>query len=137
VVKGDEIYLGTNRGSVYRFAHDVVDAGADIVFGHGPHVSRALELYRDRLICYSLGNFATYRRFNLSGPNGIAPIVKVHIRPDGHFLSGKLEAIYQPGSGGPRPDPRNRAIQVVKALSETDFPDQDLRVGEDGTLGRK
>ena len=66
-----------NRGSVYRFAHEVVDAGADVVFGHGPHVTRALEFYRDRLICYSLGNFATYRRFNLSGPNGIAPIVKV------------------------------------------------------------
>ena len=137
VVRGDEIYLGTNRGSVYRFAHEVVDAGADVVFGHGPHVTRALELYRDRLICYSLGNFATYRRFNLSGPNGIAPIVMVDVDSNGIFLSGEVVAVIQPGQGGPRPDPSRRAIHTIKALSEADFPDQDLVIGEEGLLIRK
>ena len=38
----------------------MVDAGADLVVGHGPHVLRGIELYKDRLIAYSLGNFATY-----------------------------------------------------------------------------
>jgi hypothetical protein len=137
VIRGDEEYLGTNRGSVYRFAHGVVDAGADVVFGHGPHVTRALELYRDRLICYSLGNFATYRRFNLSGPNGIAPVVKVYTDREGRFLYGKVDAVYQPGEGGPRPDPRNRAVSVIRELSTADFPDQDLLIGADGSLGRK
>ncbi|MFH0758061.1 MAG: CapA family protein [Bacteroidota bacterium] len=136
VVRGDEIYLGTNRGSVYRFAHEVVDAGADVVFGHGPHVTRALELYRDRLICYSLGNFATYRRFNLSGPNGIAPVVKVEVDREGKFLSGEVVAVFQSGEGGPRPDPSNRAIHTIKALTEADFPDQDLVIGADGLLSR-
>jgi len=137
VVRGDEVYLGTNRGSVYRFAHRVVDAGADVVFGHGPHVSRALELYNDRLICYSLGNFATYRRFNLSGPNGIAPVVRVDTDAEGAFLSGKITSVYQPGQGGPRPDPRNSALLKVMELSALDFPDQDLWIGDDGSLGRK
>jgi len=114
----------------------VVDAGADIVFGHGPHVTRAVELYRDRLICYSLGNFATYGRFNLRGPNGVAPVVKVHVDASGRFLSGEVAAIYQPGRGGPRPDPRGRAIHILKALTETDFPGQGLVVGEDGSLRR-
>jgi len=136
VTRGDEVYLGVNRGSVYRFAHGVVDAGADIVFGHGPHVTRAVELYRDRLICYSLGNFATYGRFNLRGPNGVAPVVKVHVDASGRFLSGEVAAIYQPGRGGPRPDPRGRAIHILKALTETDFPGQGLVVGEDGSLRR-
>ena len=137
VVRGDEVYLGTNRGSVYRFAHDVVDAGADIVFGHGPHVTRALELYKDRLICYSLGNFATYRRFNLSGPNGIAPIVRVNVDRSGYFLSGEVIPTYQPGEGGPHPDPRGRVVAKIKSLSEADFPDQNLLIGADGTLSRK
>ena len=86
VVRGDEEYLGNNRGSVYRFAHDVVDAGADVVFGHGPHVTRALELYKDRLICYSLGNFATYRRFNLSRTQRDCPHCKGKCGPGGSFF---------------------------------------------------
>jgi poly-gamma-glutamate synthesis protein (capsule biosynthesis protein) len=41
-----------------RLAHAAVDAGADLVLGHHPHVLQGLELYRGRLIAYSLGNFA-------------------------------------------------------------------------------
>ena len=134
VVRGDEEYLGYNRGSVYHFAHRVVDAGADVVFGHGPHVTRAVELYRNRLICYSLGNFATYRRFNLSGPNGIAPIVKVQVDSEGGFLHGEGISIYQAGEGGPRIDPAGRATAKLKALTEFDFPDQELVVDSDGIL---
>lgn len=137
VVKGDEEYLGYNRGSVYRFAHDVVDAGADVVFGHGPHVTRAIELYNDRLICYSLGNFATYRRFNLRGPNGIAPVVKVRVDRQGKFQSGTVVPVYQPGEGGPRVDPRNRAVLKLMELTETDFPDQELTIRPDGTILRR
>jgi hypothetical protein len=137
VTRGDEVYLGVNRGSVYRFAHAMVEAGADIVFGHGPHVTRAVELYNDRLICYSLGNFATYGRFNLQGPNGIAPVVKVRVDPSGRFLSGEVAAICQPGRGGPLPDPGGRAIHVLKALTEADFPGQELVIGEDGSMHRR
>ena len=130
----DEVYLGHNRGNVCRFAHAVVDAGADVVFGHGPHVTRAMELYKDRLICYSLGNFCTYARFNLSGPNGYAPIVKVHTNRKGEFLGGKVIPVYQPGSGGPRIDAGNHAVRLLRELTEADFPDTELRILEDGTL---
>ncbi len=134
VVRGDEEYLGYNRGSVYRFAHTVVDAGADVVFGHGPHVTRALELYRDRLICYSLGNFATYRRFNLSGPNGIAPIIKVYTDSSGCFLSGEVVPVYQPGEGGPRVDPSKRALTKIIELTRIDFPSQNLTIKTNGQI---
>ncbi len=134
VIHGDEEYLGYNRGSVYRFAHTVVDAGADVVFGHGPHVTRAIELYNDRLICYSLGNFATYRRFNLRGPNGIAPIVKVYTNRRGVFLKGEVVPVYQPGEGGPRIDPSGRAINKLIELTESDFPDQELNIDQSGLI---
>ncbi len=39
------------------FAHAMIDAGADVVVGHGPHVLRGIEIYRGRPILYSLGNF--------------------------------------------------------------------------------
>lgn len=44
-----EIFYGENRGNVVEFARLAVDSGADVVFGQGPHVTRAVELYRDRL----------------------------------------------------------------------------------------
>jgi len=54
---GREYYVGEDRGDVVYFARAMVDAGADLLLGHGPHVPRAMELYRGRLIAYSLGNF--------------------------------------------------------------------------------
>ncbi|MDF1571839.1 MAG: CapA family protein [Bacteroidales bacterium] len=130
----DEVFLGHNRGNVCAFARTVVDAGADVVFGHGPHVIRGMELYKDRLICYSLGNFCTYARFNLSGPNGLAPVIKVYTAPDGSFLEGKIIPMYQPGEGGPRPDPLNRAITMLQELSAADFPDSPLVIETNGTF---
>ena len=38
-------------------AHRFVDAGADVVVGHGPHMLRAIEVYRGRPVFYSLGDF--------------------------------------------------------------------------------
>ncbi|MEX0981032.1 MAG: CapA family protein [Bacteroidales bacterium] len=132
----DEVYLGYNRGNVCKFSHTVVDAGADLVFGHGPHVTRAMELYKNRLICYSLGNFCTYARFNLSGPNGFAPIVKVYTDRTGEFLGGQVISIYQPAPGGPLPDAGNRAVKLLQELTSADFPDNDLIIDDDGTLRR-
>jgi poly-gamma-glutamate capsule biosynthesis protein CapA/YwtB (metallophosphatase superfamily) len=133
----DEVYLGYNRGNACTFAHAVVDAGADIVFGHGPHVTRAMELYNDRLICYSLGNFCTYARFNLSGPNGLAPIVKVNVSGRGEFLDGEIIPVYQVGEGGPRPDPQKRVITKMQELIKADFPDGFLKVDDRGIIRKK
>ena len=137
VTRQDETYLGYNRGNVYDFTHAVVDAGADLVFGHGPHVTRAIELYRDRLICYSLGNFCTYGRFNLQGPNGIAPIIHLSTRPDGSFISGRIIPIYQAGRGIPRPDPQGRVIKKMQQLTLEDFPETPLVIKDDGIILKK
>jgi len=40
-----------------QFAHLLVDAGADIIFGHHPHVIQGIEKYKNAVIMYSLGNF--------------------------------------------------------------------------------
>jgi hypothetical protein len=134
VTRRDEIYLGAGRGNVYAFAHRVIDSGADIVFGHGPHVTRAIEIYKDRFIIYSLGNFCTYRRFNLRGPNGIAPIIKVQMTPTGSFLKGKIIAVSQPGSGGARLDPEKRVISKLQELILADFPEVSLDINQEGII---
>jgi len=134
VTRRDEIYLGAGRGNVYAFAHRVIDSGADIVFGHGPHVTRAIEIYKDRFIIYSLGNFCTYRRFNLRGPNGIAPIIKVHLTPAGRFLKGEIIPVHQPGSGGVSLDPEKKIISKLKELIRADFPEVPLDINREGKI---
>lgn len=137
VTRKTEMYYGENRGNVYNFAHAVIDAGADIVFGHGPHVTRAMELYNNRLIMYSLGNFCTYGRFNLRGPAGIAPIVNVTVDKYGGFVHGKITPIYQGKTHGPKVDVQARATKKLIELTKTDFPETRLLIEEDGWILKK
>ncbi len=134
VPRETEQYYGENRGNVYKFAHTLIDNGADVIFGHGPHVPRALELYRNRIIAYSLGNFATYARFNVTGVNGLAPILKVWVDQRGQFKKGKLISAIQKGEGGPVLDPQNRAAKKIKELTQADFPQSLIQITEEGLI---
>lgn len=136
VPKKTETYYGENRGNVHQFAHAVIDAGADVVFGHGPHVTRAAELYKDRFIIYSLGNFCTYGRFNLRGAAGIAPIISLEVDEEGAFVSGQATAIYQAKTHGPKIDSQKRAIKKLQELTRVDFPNTSLVIGDDGELSQ-
>ncbi len=136
VICEDEYYYGENRGNVCKFSHSVIDAGADIVFGHGPHVTRAVELYDDSFIAYSLGNFCTYARFNLRGEHGIAPIIKVYVDKKGKFIEAKAYPVIQTGLGGPRLNSGKRAIRSLQRLTMEDFPETPLRIHSDGRIER-
>jgi len=137
VPKVTEEFYGENRGDVYKFAYAVIDAGADIVFGHGPHVTRAVELYNDRFIAYSMGNFCTYGRFNLNGPAGFAPIIKLEINKQGEFLGGEIVPIYQQKTHGPKIDSQRRAIKTIIELTKADFPDTPLNISGTGRMTKK
>jgi hypothetical protein len=129
-----EHFHGEDRGDVVHFARAMVDAGADLLIGHGPHVPRAVELYRDRLIAYSLGNFSTYFGIKVTGDNGTAPLLVAEIGPDGRFVSGRIESYRQVRPHGPRQDLEHRAARLIKYLTEQDFPDTAVRVTDDGDL---
>jgi poly-gamma-glutamate capsule biosynthesis protein CapA/YwtB (metallophosphatase superfamily) len=137
VTKKTEMFLGENRGNVYEFAHAVIDAGADIVFGHGPHVVRAIELYKGRFIAYSLGNFATAGGINVSGISGYAPIIKVYTDEKGAFVKGQIFSFIQQYRTGPLKDDKNLVIKEIKRLTELDFPNTPLRISDDGLIERK
>lgn len=134
ITKKTEIFLGENRGNPHEFSRLVIDAGADIVFGHGPHVTRAIDLYNDRFIAYSLGNFATYGRFNLRGINGIAPIIKVTTNDEGVFEKAQIISVKQVGEGGPQIDDTNRVINEIIQLNAIDLPECELDISEDGVV---
>lgn len=134
VPKAPETAFGENRGDVYAFAHSLVDAGADLVLGHGPHVLRGMEIYRGRLIAYSLGNFAAWHGFNLRGPLGLSAILNVTLAPNGVVTAAEIHPVYLEAPGVPKPDPERRAVAIIRTLSREDFGDAVF--DEDGKFDR-
>ncbi|MDR1436803.1 MAG: CapA family protein [Candidatus Symbiothrix sp.] len=137
VTKNTETFFGENRGNVYEFAHAVIDAGADVVFGHGPHVVRAAELYKDRFIIYSMGNFCTSGDFSISGISGYAPVVKVFTDKEGKFVKGQIFSFLQKDKTGPVPDDNHAAAKEIKRLTGLDFPQTGLTISGEGLIERK
>ncbi|GLZ79355.1 hypothetical protein Afil01_41620 [Actinorhabdospora filicis] len=134
VVRGEETFLGENRGDVVRFAHAVIDAGADLVLGHGPHVLRGMEFYKGRLIAYSLGNFAGYRVLATEGNRGIGATVSVTLAIDGTWVDGVLHATRMTADGRPALDPDNTAHELSNRLSRDDFAGTAALVTEGGRI---
>ncbi|MCI6160671.1 MAG: CapA family protein [Prevotella sp.] len=134
---GKEMFLGEDRGSLRDFAHFCVDAGADVVYGHGPHVVRCVEVYKDRFVAYSLGNFCTPFGMNLSGILGLAPVVQVKISAEGKFLKGKISSFVQHKGIGPREDKTHAAARQMKRLSEMDVPQSGAQIDNEGNITRK
>ena len=134
-----EMFFGENRGNVFKFARMAVDAGADIIFGQGPHVTRAIELYKNKFISYSAGNFATYGKFNLKGTSGIAPIFKITLDSKGNFIEGEIIPVRQTrGVYGPFIDENKSAVKEIISLNKSDFPEGNgLSVSEDGKIQKK
>jgi len=134
IPKQTEIFVGEKRGDVYAFAHTVIDAGADLVLGHGPHVMRAMEIYKGHLIDYSMGNFCTYGMFSLNGPQSLSAVFQITIGLDGKFVSAKIIPAKQEGRGGPVPDPSGTVIKKIQSLSAADFPNTAPKITDDGTV---
>ena len=134
LTKKTEYFYGENRGNVYKFAHAMIDAGADVILGHGPHVSRAIEVYKDRFITYSLGNFCTFGRFSLSGTKGYAPIIKIKMDEEGRFISGNIISAKQKSRVYPYLDPNQAAYKEIKKLTKSDFPKSTIVFEEDGSF---
>lgn len=132
VTKGPEYFLDEPRGDLRSFAHNAIDRGAALVIAHGPHVPRALEIYKGRLIAYSLGNFCTYGGINISRENGYAPLLLVEIDRTGAFVKGRIESFIQKPYQGPQRDPQRRAFRLIKELTRFDFPDNRLVFNEEG-----
>lgn len=132
-----EYFLGWPRGNVVKFARAVVDSGADLVWGHGPHVPRALELYRGRLIAYSLGNFCTWAGFNIDAERSYAPILSAVLDSSGAFVSGRIYSCIQRFGEYLTRDTLDRAARLMKRLTADDFPNSGPRITDEGEIIKK
>lgn len=132
---GAEEYGGQRRGELRKFSRAVIDAGADVVMGHGPHIMRGMEFYKGRLIAYSLGNFCGYKTLNSDGFNGVGGVLKVTLNKDGSWVRGQLVATEMVNGGLPAVDAEKRALSFVHGLSQQDFGAAAAQISSsDGTI---
>ncbi len=133
----NEFFSGENRGNMILFSRTMIDAGADLILGHGPHVTRAMELYKGKLIAYSLGNFMGYRTLSTAAELGQSLILDVKMNPQGDFVSGKIIPIALNGQGIPSLDDDFRSVRLIRRLTKSDFPNAGLSIGDLGQIVKK
>ena len=121
VPHGTEHAFGENRGATRKFAHAVVDSGADAVLGSGPHVLRGIECYKRSVVAYSLGNFAAWRTLSTGGVLGLSGVLTVRMTADGRFAGGRLWPVRLASPGLPRRDGSRASVKLVRRLSQQDF----------------
>ena len=132
-----EYFFGENRGNKVLFAHKLIDEGADLILGHGPHVPRAMEIYQGKLIAYSLGNFMGYRTLSSKGKLGYSLVLELDVNPRGDFVSGKILPVHLNSKGIPYPDKLGRSIKLIKELTQKDFPKTMLEINSKGEITKK
>ena len=136
--RGKETYIGEARGDLRNFAHFCIDNGAALVFGHGPHVTRCVEVYKGHFIAYSLGNFCTPYGMALAGTLGYAPVITARIlSTTGEFVDGQIHPFIQRSGTGPRKDEAGIVCRHIKSLTDSDVPESEARVLEDGKISKK
>jgi poly-gamma-glutamate capsule biosynthesis protein CapA/YwtB (metallophosphatase superfamily) len=129
-----ETYLGEPRGNAPAFAHAMIRAGADLVFGSGPHVLRGIEWYRKRPIVYSIGNLAATHTLSTSGSLANSALLRVTFDSEGGFVTGSIVPLRLVGGGTPVFDPGGASITRMRALSAADFGPRAMRLSASGRL---
>lgn len=132
-----EYFYGENRGNKVLFAEVAMNAGADLILAHGPHVPRALELYNGKLIAYSLGNFVGYRTLSTAGEKGYSLVLEAKLNAQGDFISGKIHPVRLNGDGVPYPDGEGKSISLIRYLTQSDFPNTPLEIDANGNIYKK
>jgi hypothetical protein len=134
VPRGPEHAFGEFRGDSRHFAHTAIDAGADLVLGSGPHVLRGLELYRHRLVAYSLGNLAGWHNFGTGGRSALSALITVAVGPAGRFYAARIASYKLDRAGVPHADRALGAVKLMRDLSRGDFPQSDLKIDRTGLV---
>lgn len=128
-----EYFQNEPRGYVRQLTRQMIDAGADVVYCHGPHVPRCVDVYKGKFIAYSLGNFCTIS-MGTAVNCGLAPLIKITTNSKGDFLKGHIYSFRQLPYKGPRTDKSNEVAKLLKKLTAEDCPDSKLVLTDDGDI---
>ncbi|MEH2005752.1 CapA family protein [Nostoc sp.] len=129
-----EFFYGENRGNSLKFARNMIDAGADLVLGHGPHVPRAMEIYKGKIIAYSLGNFLGYRTLSTNAETGDSMILEVKLNSVGDLVSSKIIPVRMDHQGIPHIDQRFQTVRLMRYLNNQAFPKNPVKINQKGEI---
>ncbi|MEH2026145.1 CapA family protein [Nostoc sp.] len=129
-----EFFYGENRGNAIAFARNMIDAGADLVLGHGPHVPRAMEIYQGKIIAYSLGNFLGYRTLSTNAQTGDSMILEVKLNSAGDLVSSKIIPVRMDRQGIPHIDQSFQTIRLMRYLNNQAFPKNPVKINQKGEV---
>lgn len=108
------------------YAHYMIDAGADLIIGHHPHVVQGMEIYNNRTICYSLGNFSFGGNKEVRALETVVVDVALTFDDAGNYLGQQL-TLYPANISGTYPENNYQpvlvsgdAAQDVMALIQND-----------------
>jgi poly-gamma-glutamate capsule biosynthesis protein CapA/YwtB (metallophosphatase superfamily) len=108
--------MGENRGNTVAFSRAMIDAGADLVVGHGPHVLRAAECYHDKPIVYSLGNFVGVGGLSAKNFAAVSALLEVEVAMDGSLQQINLVPLRFNEQKLPQVDPSEYGTRLVNHL---------------------
>lgn len=114
----DELFMGENRGNTVAFSRAMIDAGADLVVGHGPHVLRAAECYQGKPIFYSLGNFVGVGGLSAKNFAAVSALLEVSVAQDGNIQNLNLVPLRFNEQKLPQVDPREYGTRLVNHLGK-------------------
>lgn len=114
----DEPFMGENRGNTVAFSRAMIDAGADLVVGHGPHVLRAAECYQGKPIVYSLGNFVGVGGLSAKNFAAVSALLEVSIAVDGSLQKINLVPLRFNDQKLPQLDPQEYGTRLVNHLGK-------------------
>jgi len=119
------------NGDQVRDAHTTIDAGADMVLSHHPHVIQGVEYYNGRLIAYSLGDFVFD---HYSRKTGEAFVLDASLGPDG-VTDAVCTPVYLDADGAPEVVTGSEATVILERLKAISSP-HGTAVAVDGDTAR-
>lgn len=114
----DELFMGENRGNTVAFSRAMIDAGADLLVGHGPHVLRAAECYKNKPIVYSLGNFVGVGGLSAKNFAGVSALLEVTVAQDKSLLNIKMIPLRFDEQKLPQIDTREFGTRLINYLGK-------------------
>lgn len=117
VVHWGNEYQHTPSAVQRELAHEWIDAGADVVIGHHPHVIQTVELYNNHLIFYSLGNFIFDQYFSEDTQEMLA----VNLLLEDETVTAKLIPLTSARSQ-PQVADENRRTDILQKLADWSDP---------------
>lgn len=137
-----EYFGNENRGNIFAFAHLMIDYGADLVLGSGPHILRGFELYKNKFIAYSLGNFVSSGGLSNKGELSLSCILNLYFDLNSNsFLYGNIIPI-DLSTKNPVYDNEKKSIPFLRVLTNQIYRDNfgknpDLLIDDDGKIIKK